>query len=787
MPQRTIQWQFPGGGLHRALPAQVQPPFSSAKLLNVRANDTIAGRTRGGSRPGLNKAFFELLGSGAAVRSLTPITYVRTDKLTEWSENFTGSALGTHWSAASWLSGLPTLLDSEAQATFSAGVAVGAVRSTLTPFDTASNYTVELTILPYRGAHQGSYDIFVRMDNTTPLVTTDGARVTLSLTGATGVYSGSLIEYNAGVATSYALTGGTIGCANPVSLKLKVAGNTLTVYVNGTSVKSQAISAQTGTRFGFGLQPTVSSGVCLIDTFRIQYYETGSTEQLRTILMASAGGTLYREIFQGELTSVGGSLTLASDVNIQGQEHLQKLYYADRGGVVKGTDGARGTGNDRLDSATYTDWTTLSLNANDFCVVITNGSGGGAINGTYTITGVASGELTLGSNWCTGVGATCTFRIERCPKVYDPIANTLTRWTPTAGTLPTGCEFINLFRDRIVLSGDPTAPHMWYMTAQGNALDLDYGASSLLATRAVAGNNTESGRVGEPITAQITHKDDYLIWGAANSIWVLRGDPAYGGSIDNVSKDIGIVKGGWCKGPSGELIFLSKDGIYMMPIEGGQPVGVSRDKLPDELIDVDTRLYTVSMVYDIVDRGVHIYLTGNLARKNQHFWFDWDTKGFFPITLPDTMEPMVCLRYGILASEQSAVLLGCRDGYIRKFHDAANTDDGTSITSYVLLGPMRSSGNDYYDGWVQELVATLGAESGSVTWSVLVGDTHEAIPDATAYSYATGTFVAGRNFSVYPRARGGSVGLLLQNAGARRWALESITAIMAAGGKHRLA
>jgi hypothetical protein len=98
------------------------------------------------------------------------------------------------------------------------------------------------------------------------------------------------------------------------------------------------------------------------------------------------------------------------------------------------------------------------------------------------------------------------------------------------------------------------------------------------------------------------------------------------------------------------------------------------------------------------------------------------------------------------------VLLGGRDGYIRKFHRSNQTDDGTIIDSYCWLGPIRLGGSDYLDGILTEVVAILDDESGDVDWELYVGDSPEEALVSTAIT--SDTWDGGVNYKDRPRVRG---------------------------------
>ena len=56
MPDRTTNIVFPLGGVDRKLGYQAQRPFTTPSAQNVRAEGSLEGRERGGSRPGLIKS-----------------------------------------------------------------------------------------------------------------------------------------------------------------------------------------------------------------------------------------------------------------------------------------------------------------------------------------------------------------------------------------------------------------------------------------------------------------------------------------------------------------------------------------------------------------------------------------------------------------------------------------------------------------------------------------------------------------------------------------------------------
>lgn len=772
---RRLNVQFPLGGLNRRGAYKQQPPYTTSDCLNVRASATIEGRERGGSRPGLIASHVTDIGSN--VRMLEPMTLALGDGFTAWSDTFGGLSMATAWTQASWAAHLPSILPS-ALASVDTTIAEGeAVLSALT-IDTSKDYAVEVFLTPLDGAYHGDYRLYLRLDDTTPDAEEDGVIVELVMTGSTGAYSGTLVSMVGGTATTYNLASGTLSVARPGWLTAKVSGNTITVYWCGVTLLTQAVSAHTGKRVGFGMECTVAGGVCLANVFRVQYYSTGSVDSLRSVLIASAGGNLYKESFYGTLAQVTSNLTVRSDVPLSAAQSGQKLYVADYGNLRStGTDGTVAA--TLLTATAITDWTTLGIDAHDDVAVISNPLGT-AVAGTYKISSVAAGGVTLTA--AAGAGG-CSYRIERAPKVYDPAAGTIVIFTATTGQVPTGCPLVCRYLDRIVLAGAEIAPHVWYMSRQGTPEDWDYSQTD--SQRAVAGTSSDAGVPGDAITALVPHSDDYLVMACRNSLWRLRGDPAYGGSLDSLSRTVGIVgPNAWCLGPAGELVFLSLDGLYSLPPGGDSvPISLSRETLPQEFLNLDPASVTALLEYDVHGRGVHIYLTPATSNARLHWWLDWERKTFWPVSLYADHEPTATCALQSTAIEDSAVILGGRDGVLRRLSDLAENDCGQTFTTYAILGPIPLA-PDSMNGTMLSMDAVMADDSGPVNWELRTSETFEGA--VTAAADETGQWLEGLNATEHPAGRGQACALKLTGATGRRWAMESIVATVRESGRRRI-
>ena len=286
------------------------------------------------------------------------------------------------------------------------------------------------------------------------------------------------------------------------------------------------------------------------------------------------------------------------------------------------------------------------------------------------------------------------------------------------------------------------------------------------------------------------------------AMWVLRGDPQYGGSMDVLSSTVGVVaRNAYCYGPDGELYFLAADGLYVLPPgANGFPKPLSKDRLPRELSALETQQYDVCMVYDRGERGIHIILNEITAfTERLDWWFDVRNGGFWPTKILGQSQPAVCLDYASASNAESGPIFGSSDGWIRRFHRTQPSDrhgDTTSTYSYVLIGPI-AMGPDGGRGTLQELVTTLASTGDGALIQIFAGESaEEAVRagtatgstwDATGTPVWYGTASAGINYAEHFRVGANWITIRLSRANYSkvRWAIESLRVQVQTGGAGR--
>lgn len=696
-------------------------------------------------------------------------------------------------------------------------------------------YTVALKLVPqnYFG-NDGSFDyrqfegaahIYLKLDTAPDLDTGDGIEVRFQYDSDDEEYTVTLYSHIDGTRATVATATRDLEVddCTPAWLEVECGEKeddgtnylySITVSFNGLQLLSekvivtQASADLAGTRVGFGLTGTYAYA----DTFTCRYYQ-GTNETHPEVLAAISNGHLYVEDRSGKLKAVDTDITFASDRLLMAAEFDGNLYIADYDDdiVDSGIDG-RGTAAATFDDAAAggQDWTTLGIDPRTDVLVVSGSSlvAPNGNDGVYRIEAVIATNLVVSATLPQNGNATglsietpLDYFIRRGPKVYDPtveyVAGTsdpVYLWVADdadgvaaatlrpKGTIPTGCSILVRYRGRLCFAGDPDIPHAFYMSRVDDPHDWDYSETDVDA--AIGGAATFPGVIGAPITALAPVCDDYMIVAAANEMWIMRGDPGYNGTLDQLSPAVGIVdRMAWCVTPDNAMYFMGHDGLYKIP-RGAQtsPIPVSHGTVPTLLRGITNERHDILMRYDPEDLGIHVFIVPREAGDSKHYWLDIRNETFWPVSLNSDHEPFALATHPLVTDDNHRiVLLGCRDGYVRRFHEDQTTDDGETITSRVIYGPFLLGNSDAMDGFLRELTATLDLESQDVTWNIYVGDGNElALVQTTAFE--TGLWSAGRNYDSRPNAQG--VSAVIEVTSAKRWAIERVHAVFEAAGKY---
>lgn len=368
------------------------------------------------------------------------------------------------------------------------------------------------------------------------------------------------------------------------------------------------------------------------------------------------------------------------------------------------------------------------------------------------------------------------------------------------GALPNKAYLGCLYLGRLVLSGNPEQPNQWYMSRQANMFDFAYIAND--PGTPVRGGNSDLGELGDVIRCLAPYKDDYLIFGCSNSIWVMFGDPAAGGSIREVSLTTGIFgANSYCWDNNNRFYFWGNNGLYRTEIPG-TPVCISQFKLP-RLVKTEAAsplTHRITLVYDADRHGILVIITLLSDGSNSNYWYDLNAideqeiGGFFPEVYPDDCGVFAGIYYDSNTPSLKGLILGNTDGYMRIFDDDIKSDVvgevSNAIDSYVCLGPIAMSNIPRREGLLAGVDLTVAgggsdetyqSNSDDVDFKIYTAKTSEQVLERLAANTGpnfAGTFTGPGNLRGSTRrqtVRNVYLGIRLQNDTAdESWAFEDL-------------
>ncbi len=364
----------------------------------------------------------------------------------------------------------------------------------------------------------------------------------------------------------------------------------------------------------------------------------------------------------------------------------------------------------------------------------------------------------------------------------------------SSGAMPNKAYLGCLYRGRCVISGDPEHPYQWYMARQANPWDFAYGAVD--ARTPIKGGSSDAGEIGDIVTALIPYKDDFLIFGCSTSIWFLTGDPAEGGSLNELDLTTGIYgANSWCWDGEGSFYFWGTNGVYKTTIPG-KPICISEVRLPD-LVGTkaaNPSTHRITMAYARKRTGILVCITKLSDGTNSNYWLDLRTGGFFPESYPEECSCYSAFYYDAVNTAYRDLLIGSNDGYIRKFDRGTKDDDidaavNEKIDSYIKWGPIPMSNDPFLTGKLTQLnvISAGGAKDGSqsdsndLAYKVFIADCAEEIIEklnADSNPSISGTITApGRRkgSTIRQGVRGVYMGIKIGNSALNQtWALEQL-------------
>lgn len=710
MPAKPLELLFPLRGIDETWAFGRQPEGTSPDAQNVMPYDALDTRARGGQRWGTSKYYSVLHNSTNAIQRIT--SHATAVSSTDFTETF------THANAPFWSAYSSTWQHYDS------------------PMDTSGDF-FQVAI----AADADSPDILSNALYVNPAKTfmTDHVYVggainpTATPTIEVDLLVGNQAVENAGaIFTIYyrinpALNGDCYGVRIYYDVRADSPPSvTSVVFVTGAAGASEvedwdnAIYPATGTRFATAV------------TVKIVVASTGVT----TVYFDDASqGSFPAATSYGTYTGVGfGTLGTAANKYDNTIDNFK----------VTGT------------SATGREYKLVAVSGGDVYTgrpaeALTLATSGANVVAT---SGRVDAQSAYGKVYfCDGVAADYS--------VWTASTNTVAAWTANTGSLPSsganGCRYIKLYRGRLVMAGLIGDPHNWFMSAVGpdasgvgGVLDWDYGGT-VSATMAVAGNSTDAGECPDIITCLAPYSDDLMFIGGDHTVWLMQGDPADRGRIDNISHQTGISgPDAYAFDPDGIFYFFGSGTIWRMA-PGGVPESLSRNRMDKIFGAIDLMVKAVHLVWDNVRHGLHIFVVPVTQRSTTHYYWDQRTDSFWKVVIPAAQGPTTAYAFDGDHPDDNAILLGGWDGYIRFVDPSATDDDGTAINSYVLYPPI-AAGGALKNTKINGITTILDMNSDATVLTAYAEDTvQKAVESSVSSDVAvniTGVSIANKTFTV---------------------------------------
>jgi len=343
------------------------------------------------------------------------------------------------------------------------------------------------------------------------------------------------------------------------------------------------------------------------------------------------------------------------------------------------------------------------------------------------------------------------------------------------------------------LQGDNTKNNLWddyqwAMSRQGDFTDWVYCAND--AQTPIAGSCSDCGRLWDRIIALIPFSDDYLVFGCLNSMWVLRGDPAWGGSIDVLTNTEGILgRSAYCFDMHNNLYYASNQGLIRVAKGMTSFENLSKDKVPDIFKGLNPS-NGIILQYDEENMGINIYSSpgDNPPAGYGQWYYDLrnsavelydDVVGHHyvdsgiitansargPVAIPNSVGNYAAVELRATTTSFIVDNLTIRvepsgQMLVSNNNRKPTVIEGDFSPGKAIYGPFPMIGGGFGDGKMTQLAVTKGADNTSKTAYIYSGNSETEVwsdidtgTSAAKFSQ-TVSKAAGRKVMLRPRVRG---------------------------------
>jgi hypothetical protein len=233
----------------------------------------------------------------------------------------------------------------------------------------------------------------------------------------------------------------------------------------------------------------------------------------------------------------------------------------------------------------------------------------------------------------------------------------------------------------------------------------------------------------------------------------------------------------WCLDASGRVFVFGNapPGLYQLMPEG-DPAPLTRHTLEEtEFKDIDFSTHRMLLAWNPIDKGVHIFQVAWATSVIVSHWFFEENTGqlvkrppLWQDTINDATKQPTCVTY-LGGDDTRGLLIGCADGFVRRWDPAAVTDDGTPILSRLMFGKITPPGGPRDEYRLTETTVALADDQGGALLELFASET----ADTPGPPQQQTDLQPGLNEGFRKRVKGNHIHVRISNASARRWAFEA--------------
>lgn len=409
---------------------------------------------------------------------------------------------------------------------------------------------------------------------------------------------------------------------------------------------------------------------------------------------------------------------------------------------------------------------------------------------------------------CFGFGL-AFFVDGKTPVYYDPWKDELRSFVAKGAGKPLERpSLVTRWRGRLGFLRGRDAPQTGRFSRVGAPFDHDTQPAVITPDQAFDAAAAPAFAIPDVINGFIPASDDLAYVLCDSTVHRITGDPMAGGQIHPIASPTGGAFGkAWCKDGNGNIYFYgSRGGVWMIPAGGFEAVEITSRTIAKRMRQIDLGKHYVIMEWAPEYDGLAVvpvpFANQTPAVSPMLVGWFWERKvGPRGAWQEDTFNPnayptALAIADGDAPGDRS-LLVGCSDGYIRKWDPTAKDDDGYAIDGYVTWGPFSADDVDR-DLLVKRTEVILAGDQDGAVLEWFASDSPDRAPGgdyetpslypprALGVPEFSAALTPGHNQAILRRARGGYLWLRLRNAApGQSFALEKIIVEASPVGRRR--